>query len=150
MFIALSVVGGMIKIPAIIGSVALDLSPALIAAILLGPIKGGVVAFLGHLASSFVAGFPLGAFHFLIALEMFVIVWGFGLLYDRLHNFLSFSFVVILNSIVAPLPFYFLMGKAFYVSIIPSLFIGSVINGLVAILVSSKLFNMITKLKGET
>lgn len=147
-FIALSAVGGMMKVPAIVGSVALDSFPALLASILLGPVQGGIVAFLGHLASSFIVGFPLGIFHLLIALEMFVIVYLFGYLY-QLHKLVSFGFVLISNTLLAPLPFYFLMGKAFYFTIVPSLFIGTLINVAVAALLSSKLIYALTKSKGE-
>lgn len=43
LFIGLSVVGAMIKIPAVVTSVALDAFPALLAAVYFGPLAGGIV-----------------------------------------------------------------------------------------------------------
>jgi uncharacterized membrane protein len=149
MLIAISVVGGMIKVPAIVGSVALDSFPALLASILLGPVQGGIVAFLGHFASSFVAGFPLGVFHLVIALEMFIILFVFGHLYKKFHKFVAYGFVIIANAFIAPLPFYFLMGKAFFVTIVPALLVSTLINVAIASLLSSKLILALAKQKGE-
>lgn len=83
MFIALSVVGAFIKIPAYISSVALDSFPALVAAVVLWPVAGAVAAFFGHIMSSYLAGSPLGAFHAMIAVEMFLLVWAFGVIYRK-------------------------------------------------------------------
>ena len=74
LFAALCAVGGLIKIPSAIGSLALDTVPALVSAAFLPPVFSGIAAMLGHTASAMYAGFPLGPFHVLIALEMFVII----------------------------------------------------------------------------
>src|SRR4051794_20093391 len=81
MLTALSVVGAMIKIPAIVGSVALDVFPALLASVLFGAGAGALVGAFGHLLSALIGGFPLGPLHFLIAGEMAVLVWVFGRFY---------------------------------------------------------------------
>src|SRR5699024_11235420 len=52
LFIALSVIGASIKIPAVIGSVALDVFPALFASVLIGKRTGAVVAGLGHILTA--------------------------------------------------------------------------------------------------
>lgn len=80
-FLALAVVGASIKIPAVIASVALDMVPALIGAVVLGGRAGGCIAFFGHLLSALIGGMPLGPFHVLIAVEMAVLVWVFGYFY---------------------------------------------------------------------
>jgi len=49
LFIALSVIGASIKSPAVIGSVALDVFPALFSSVLIGKRTGAVVAGLGHM-----------------------------------------------------------------------------------------------------
>ena len=61
-FAALCVIGGLIKIPSGIGSLALDTVPALISAAFLPPVFSGIAAMLGHTASAMYAGFPLGLF----------------------------------------------------------------------------------------
>src|SRR5699024_11807817 len=49
LFIALSVIGSFIKIPAVVGSIALDAFPALLAVVLIGTTAGAVVAGMGHI-----------------------------------------------------------------------------------------------------
>lgn len=134
LFIALSMVGAMIKIPAIVGSVALDIFPPLVVAVLIGRKSGAFVAAMGHLMSAFIAGMPLGPMHFFIAVEMAVIVWLFAMLYQSGKKWLAAALFMMLNSFIAPLPFAFLFSLSFYISLVPSLFIGSVLNGLLALL----------------
>lgn len=128
MFTALSVVGASIKVPAIIGSVALDAFPALIAAVLLGGFPGAVTAFFGHMISAMLGGMPLGPMHVLIAIEMAALVWIFAVFYQQGRKILSACVFVLGNSFAASLPFLFLMGEAFYLSIVPALFAGSLLN----------------------
>nr|WP_259547755.1 ECF transporter S component [Heyndrickxia oleronia] len=67
---AFTVIGSLIKIPAIVGSVGLDAFPSLVIASLFSVGMGGIVAGVGHLLSALLTGFPLGPFHLLIAFEM--------------------------------------------------------------------------------
>ncbi|WP_033827922.1 ECF transporter S component [Bacillus andreraoultii] len=135
-FISLSVVGAMIKVPAPISSVALDLLPALVGVVVLGRNAGSLVACLGHLLSALFGGMPLGPFHMLIAFEMALLVYGFGYIYQKGKRILAAIFLVIGNTFVASLPFLFIIGIGFYVGMIPSLFIGSVINAALAIILA--------------
>lgn len=142
MLTALSAVGASIKIPAIVGSVALDIFPALIAAALLGSGAGAIVAAFGHLLSAVIGGFPLGPMHFLIAAEMVVLVWLFGRLYRNSHKVSATVLFILGNAIAAPLPFIFLMNIGFYLAIVPSLLIGSILNTGIAIVVIPRLSSM--------
>ena len=83
LFIALSVAGASIKIPAIVSSVALDMVPALLAGVILGGGPGALIALLGHLLSAFIGGMPLSPFHFMIAVEMALLVWLFAIVYRK-------------------------------------------------------------------
>ncbi|CAM3619626.1 ECF transporter S component [Cytobacillus oceanisediminis] len=132
MLVALTAVGAAIKVPAIIGSVALDAFPALLAAVLLGGSGGAIVASIGHLISAMIGGMPLGPLHFLIAGEMALLAFVFGFLFRRGKRWQAGMLFVLGNAFAAPLPFIFLMGKAFYLAIVPSLFIGSVLNTAIA------------------
>jgi uncharacterized membrane protein len=143
MLTALSVVGAMIKIPAIVGSVALDVFPALLAAVLFGAGAGAVVAAFGHLLSALIGGFPLGPMHFLIAVEMAVLVWMFGRFYKN-NKVLASVLFIIGNAFVAPLPFMFLMNVGFYLGIVPSLLIGSVINTVIVLAAIPRLSSLVT------
>lgn len=132
LFIALSTVGASLKIPSFVGSIALDSFPSLIASVILGGISGGVIAAAGHILSAFLAGFPLGPFHAIIGLEMFVLVFVYAWLYKRASIYIASTVFIIANSFLLPLPFLFLISKKFYFAIIPSLFIAAVLNGVVA------------------
>lgn len=137
--IALTVVGGSIKIPAIIGSVALDSFPAVVAAALLGGIPGAIVGGLGHMVSALFGGMPLGPMHFLIALEMALLVWVFAYFYQRGNKWTASILFVLGNTFAAPLPFIFLISKEFYISMVPSLLVASIINTVLAVLVAPRL-----------
>ncbi|WP_042463901.1 ECF transporter S component [Neobacillus dielmonensis] len=138
LFTALSAAGAMIKVPALIGSVALDAFPALLAAAILGGGAGAVVGALGHLLSAMLGGFPLGPLHFLIAGEMAVLVWIYGELYKR-HKLLAGGVFVLGNALIAPVPFIFLMNFGFFIGMVPSLFVGSILNTAIALVLTPRL-----------
>lgn len=134
LFIALSIIGSMIKIPAVIGSVAIDAFPALVVAVLIGRKSGALVAAIGHLLSALIGGMPLGPMHLIIAVEMAIIVWIFSLLYQANKKMLAGGAFVVLNGLIAPLPFILLLSFPFYLSLVPSLVIGSAFNMILALI----------------
>jgi uncharacterized membrane protein len=139
LFSALSAVGAAIKIPAIVGSVAFDVFPALFAAALLGSGAGAIVGALGHLLSALISGFPLGPMHVLIAIEMALLVFIFGVLYKKNKKVTAGILFILANAFAAPLPFIILMNKAFYAAIVPSLLIASIINTVIALIAIPRL-----------
>ena len=145
MFIALSLVGAMIKIPSPIGSIAFDGFPALLAAVALGPITGGIVAGLGHILSALIGGTPLGPFHFLIMLEMAVLAWMFGVLYDHDKKISAFSFFFLGNAFIVGLPFAFLVSTEFYMMLVPSLTAATALNVFLSILLIPRLVPVLKK-----
>ncbi|MDQ0218586.1 ECF transporter S component [Peribacillus cavernae] len=145
-FIALSAAGAFIKIPALIGSVALDSFPALLAAVLLGPASGAVIAGAGHIVSAILGGMPLGPFHFLIMFEMAILAWGYGTLYLAGKRMSAAVLFLIGNVLIAPLPFVFLISPQFYMAMLPSLLAASVINLVIAHLLAPRLTPIIEKL----
>ncbi|MBT2758190.1 ECF transporter S component [Mesobacillus foraminis] len=152
MFVAMTVVGAAIKIPAVIGSIALDSFPALLAAVLLGGPSGAAVAGAGHLLSALIGGMPLGPLHVLIAFEMAFLSFAFSLLYKSGKRWQAAFLFILGNSFAAPLPFLFLLNKAFYLSLVPSLLIGSIFNAVIAVLVIPRLFGIAEQLanRGRT
>ncbi|SCX80351.1 ECF transporter S component [Alkaliphilus peptidifermentans] len=83
LLISLSAVGAHIKIQ---GSIAFDSLPGFFAALYMGPLVGGLIGLLGHLLSAITAGFPLTLpMHLFISLQMFFIVWIFGVLHKRIN-----------------------------------------------------------------
>src|SRR5699024_61449 len=122
-----------IKIPSPVGSVALDVFPALVAVVLIGKKSGAIVALLGHIISALLGGMPLGPFHFLIAIEMALIVWLFGYLYNHTRLGSTFAFII-LNGLVASVPFIFVMSLEFYLALTPSLLIAATVNSVLAVI----------------
>lgn len=144
-FIALSVVGAMCKLPSPIGSVALDSFPALLASVILGPITGAVVAGLGHILSALIGGMPLGPFHFLIMVEMAVLVWMFGVLYGHDKKISAFFLFFLGNAFILGLPFAFLINAKFYMMMVPSLTAATALNVILSILLIPRLVPILKK-----
>lgn len=132
LFISLSAVGGMLKIPVGIASIALDSMPALVAVLFLSAPLAGTVAALGHLISALLGGFPLGPFHFLIAFEMWAVVWLFAKMHEHGWNKIKWPVFVIENGVIAAVPFYFLLSPAFFYASVPGLLLAAAINAGVA------------------
>ncbi|WP_226654723.1 ECF transporter S component [Guptibacillus hwajinpoensis] len=145
MFIGLSVVGAILKMPSAVGSIALDAFPALIAAVLLGNRSGALIASFGHLLSALIVGFPLGPMHLVVAGEMVALVWLFGKLYEANKKKVAAVTFALGNGLVAPLPFLFLLGTGFYVAIVPSLMIASVLNLALALILIPRLVPLFEK-----
>lgn len=145
-FIALSAVGAMIKIPSPIGSIALDSFPALLAAVILGPVSGAIVAGLGHIISAFIGGMTLGPFHFLIMVEMAVLTWMFSILYINGKKAGAFLLFFISNAFVLALPFAFLISPGFYTLLVPGLTVATAVNVVLAVLLLPRLEPVLKKI----
>ncbi|MBT2570878.1 ECF transporter S component [Planococcus sp. ISL-110] len=134
LFISLSAIGGMIKIPLGIASIALDSTPALVAVLFFSAPLAGTIAALGHLISALFGGMPLGPFHLIIAVEMWAVVWLFAKLHQAGKTWLKWLAFIIGNGVVAAVPFYFLLSPAFFYVSVPALLIAASINAAVAAL----------------
>lgn len=145
-FIALSAVGAMIKIPSPIGSIALDSFPALLAAVILGPVSGAIVAGLGHIISAFIGGMTLGPFHFLIMVEMAVLTWMFSILYINGKKVGAFFLFFISNAFVLALPFALLISPGFYTLLVPGLTVATAVNVILAVLLLPRLEPVLKKI----
>jgi uncharacterized membrane protein len=84
LFTALSFVGSNVKI---FGTIAFDSLPGFVAALLLGPVHGAAIGFLGHLFTALTSGFPLSLpMHIVVAVSMAITMFGVGLTYNALLN----------------------------------------------------------------
>ncbi|MGX9133111.1 ECF transporter S component [Rummeliibacillus sp. JY-2-4R] len=128
MISALCAVGAMIKIPVGISSAALDSAPAFLGAVFLPAPAAGLAAAIGHLVSAYIGGFPMGPFHIIIAIEMFLVVWGFAILHQKNHPILKWIFAIITNGLLSPLPFYWLISPEVFFTITPEIFIATLVN----------------------
>lgn len=136
--IALAAVGAMIKIPSPTGTVALDAAPGFLAALLLGPTPGAIVAGLGHLASAGIVGFPLGLpLHLFIALQMVVVAILIGYTNRHLGTVYAMIIGIVANGIAAPAAFIVVpgFGLPFFLAMVVPLLVASTINVVVAGLV---------------
>lgn len=132
LFVALCGIGALIKLPGPFSSVALDLTPALLSVVFLGPVWAGAIAGIGHIVSALSGGLPLGPFHFIVALEMVGIVLIFGWFVRRNRQILGYIWVTLATGLLAPLPFYFLISPALYSALAPLLLLATGINCLLA------------------
>jgi uncharacterized membrane protein len=148
-FTAASGAGSLIKLPAGVGSVALDSTFGFFCAGFFSPLIGGIVGTLGHLASAATAGFPLGPFHFIIAGQMFAWCWFFGFIVRKINRTwglaVASAVAIILNGIASPLmliPISPPEMKGVLLGLIGFLVVAATINvvlAAIAILVLSKL-----------
>jgi riboflavin transporter len=134
-FIALSAVGALIKIPSPVGTVALDSAPGFFSALAFGGVEGSIVIALGHLLTSAVVGFPLGIpMHLIIAAEMAL----FALVYRFVNNKIGLIPAVIvaslLNGVVGAFTVFPVLGMGAVIGLLPFLLLGSVINVVVSAL----------------
>ncbi|WP_336635866.1 ECF transporter S component [Lysinibacillus fusiformis] len=128
MVAAICAVGAAIKVPAFISTAALDSAPAFLGVVFLSPLLAGVAGLIGHFISALTAGFPLGPLHVIIAIEMFIVVWIFGVMHKKGMHVWKWPVALVLNGIVAPLPFYFIISPAFFWGALVSIFIATAIN----------------------
>ncbi len=136
-FIALSAVGALIKIPSPVGTVALDAAPGFFVAIGFGGWLGAVVAAIGHLLTAGITGFPLTLpVHLASAVGMAACAWVYGWFGRKgpVGLVIGFVLAVIINAPVLGLIMVPIGGWALYVAALPSLAIGAVVNLAIATL----------------
>lgn len=76
LLIAFSYLGSLVKIQ---GTIALDALPAYFGALLLGPLAGAGIGFMGHLLTAMTSGFPMTLpLHLFVAFSMALTVGLFG------------------------------------------------------------------------
>src|SRR5699024_3477151 len=95
---------------------------------------GAIVGTVGDLMSPLLGGFVLGPFVIIIAIGMGLIVWVFGHLYQSFKLIIPHTFFIFANCFIMPLPFIFIMGFPFFLGILPSLVIATVLNLIIAAL----------------
>lgn len=130
MFLALSVVGSYIKIPSMVGSLALDAVPGYFAALCISPALGAGVASLGHITTAAVSGFPLGVpIHALVSLGMATAAFCAGLLAER-NLYLGATAGILVNGLVLPALFIVIpaFGMPFFLAATPSILVASILN----------------------
>ena len=136
-FIALSAVGSLFKIPSPVGSIGLDSAPGFFAAIAFGPWIGLIVIAIGHLLGAGIVGFPLTLpIHLAIAVGMGLCALAFRWLGRRGKSpvWLVVAVVVtsLLNSVALGLIVLPIGGWGMYAAAVPSLLVAAVVNTVIA------------------
>lgn len=149
LFIAMSIVGGYIKLPnPITSSIAFDSLPAYLAALLLGGIPGAIVGFLGHMASAALGGFPLSLpIHILIGIEIAIIMPIFNFCAKKTNIFVAIIVGILLNGVVCPASLILVPGMGipvFLGSLIP-LITASALNIIICTLIFKPIKKAIPK-----
>lgn len=139
--IALSAVGALIKIPIPpLTTVAFDAVPAFVAAFAFTLPEAMLVAFLGHLFTAAVSGFPLTVpVHLIVAVMMVLAVFAAGWLARHVNLWLGVVVGVIVNAVVAPLVLVPMFGWGFFIGSVVGLLIGAVANVVVGVLIAKAL-----------
>lgn len=143
MIAAICAIGAVIKVPSPVTSAALDSAPAFLSVVFLPPMLAGVAGMIGHFITALTSGFPYGPLHIIIALEMFIVVWVFGIMRKKGLHFWKWPVALILNGVIAPLPFYFIISPSFFWVSVPALVMATLINLIivaVAMPIISKVF----------
>ncbi|MET3290186.1 ECF transporter S component [Brevibacillus fluminis] len=140
--IALSAVGGFIKIPSPTGTVALDSAPGFFAAVAFGPIDGAIVGGVGHLFTAATTGFPMGLpLHLFVALQQAVWAVLFWLVARKVNLWVGVIAAVICNGVIAPALFIPIGGVGLFLSLLLPLTVGSAIN----IIISAIAYKIVKK-----
>ena len=102
LFMLLSFLGSMVRLPSPTGPVALETFPGYFAALAFGWLDGGLVAGLSHLLVSALGGFPLGIWlHLLAGLQMALWAVCFWYINDRVGLLTAIIAITILHSLVS-------------------------------------------------
>jgi len=134
-FIALSYIGALIKIPSPTGTVAMDSCPGYFVALAWGYIEGAIVIALGHLFTSATVGFPLSIpIHLLIACEM--ALWAIVLRFTvyHIHWVVGIIVTTFCNGVLGPLLPSMIISWGLFWAILPSLIVASFINVTIAVI----------------
>lgn len=132
-FVALSAVGAMMKIPSPTGTVALDSCMGYFSAAAFGYPEGALVAALGHLLTAFTTGFPLGLpIHLYIAIQMACWVMAFRFFATRIHLTIGVIVGTLLNGVASAYLIVPFGGIGLAAALVVPLTIGSFVNVAIA------------------
>ncbi|WP_297437401.1 ECF transporter S component [uncultured Clostridium sp.] len=144
--IAMSAVLANVKI---FETVAFDSMPAFLAGIILGPLAGGIVGFLGHFFTSVTSGFPLTVpISMIISVEMLITVYIFGKIYKKtkitaiivgilLNGPISVYIIAVVQKVIWGMPIY-----PFFMTMVLPVTLGAAANIILACIVERGVKNV--------
>ncbi len=132
---ALTALGTFVPFPSPVGTVGFDSLPGFMAAFLFGPIDGGIVLLIGHVATVLAHGPQLGILHVPIALGMGVTGWLAGSTRVRFGLIPAVIVAILANTLLFPLAAP-VIGWGGALSLVPYLLVASSVNSIIAALCS--------------
>jgi len=132
-FVALSAVGALIKIPSPVGTIGLDSAPGFFTALAFGGLEGALVIALGHLLTAAVVGFPLTIpIHLFIALQMALWALSYRFVQRKFGLIAAVVAGILLNGVVSSFTMLLMGGLGAVFATMPFLVLGSAINVILA------------------
>jgi len=132
-FIALSAVGALIKIPSPFGTIGMDSAPGFFCALAFGGVTGTVVIAFGHLLTSAVVGFPMTIpIHLYIAFQMALWALTYRWVNEKLGLIPAVIVAIILNGVVSSFAMFPIMGMGGVLGLMPFLVVGAAINVIIS------------------
>lgn len=132
-FIALSAVGSLIKIPSPVGTIGLDSAPGYFVALAFSGSQGAAVIAAGHLLTSAIVGFPLSIpIHIFIAAQMALWALAFRWINNKLGVIAAVAAATVLNGVLSSFTMLFMGGMGAVIGVMPFLVVGSAINAVIA------------------
>lgn len=128
-FIALSAVGALIKIPSPVGTIGMDSAPGFFSALAFGGLEGAIVIAFGHLLTAAVAGFPMTIpVHFYIAVQMALWALVYRWINKKLGLIPAVIVAIILNGVVSSFAMLPMMGMGGVLGLLPFLVVVAALN----------------------
>jgi len=132
-FIALSAVGALIKIPSPVGTIGMDSAPGFFSALAFGGLTGAIVIAFGHLLTAAVIGFPMTIpIHLYIALQMALWAVVYRWVNEKLGLIPAVIVGIILNGVVSAFAMLPMMGVGGVLGLMPFLVIGAALNVIIS------------------
>ena len=132
-FIALSAVGALIKIPSPVGTIGMDSAPGFFCALAFGGLTGAIVIAFGHLLTAAVIGFPMTIpIHLYIACQMAIWAVSYRWVNERLGLIPAVIVAIILNGVVCAFAMLPIIGMGGVMGLMPFLVVGAALNVIIS------------------
>lgn len=132
-FIALSAVGALIKIPSPVGTIGMDSAPGFFSALAFGGVTGAIVIAFGHLLTAAVIGFPMSIpIHLYIAAQMALWALAYRWVNEKLGLIPAVIVGILLNGVASSFAMLPIMGMGGVMGLMPFLVLGAALNVIIS------------------
>jgi|SRR5665648_336472 len=132
-FIALSAVGALIKIPSPVGTIGMDSASGFFCALAFGGLTGAIVIAFGHLLAAAVIGFPMTIpIHLYIAFQMAVWAVAYRWVNEKFGLIAAVVVAIVLNGVGSSFAMLPIIGMGGFLGLMPFLIIGAALNVIIS------------------